>query len=54
MKFKDYVKAGFGVYVGISLAMVANGAFCALLNTLTKEISNESEPEKETETKTEE
>lgn len=54
MKFKDYVKAGFGVSVGIFLAKLANGAICALLEVLASETTNKSEPEKETETKTEE
>ena len=51
MKFKDYVKAGFGVSVGFFLA---KGALCALLKVLASETTNKSEPEKETETKTEE
>ena len=54
MKFKDYVKVGFGVCMGITLAEMANGAICAILDILKRELTNEFESEKETETKTEE
>lgn len=50
MKFKDYVKAGFGVCVGLWLAGAAEKAICELLNALTRDTSDKPEPEKETET----
>lgn len=50
MKFKDYVKAGFGICVGIWLARVADKAIYELLNALPGDTSDKSEPEKETKT----
>ena len=50
MKFKDYVKAGFGICVGIWLARVADQAIYKLLNALPGDTSDKPEPEKETKT----
>ena len=50
MKFKDYVKAGFGICVGIWLARVVDKAIYELLNTLPGDTSDKPEPEKETKT----
>lgn len=46
MKFKDYVKAGFGVLVGIYLAKITDFAVAKLLEAIT----DKPEPEKETKT----
>lgn len=54
MKFKDYVKAGFGVCVGIWLARVADQVIYELLNALTRDTSDKPESEKETKIETEE
>ena len=48
MKLKDYVKAGFGICVGIWLARVADKAIYELLNALPGDTSDK--PEKETKT----
>lgn len=50
MKLKDYVKAGFGICVGIWLARVADQAIYKLLNALPGDTSDKPEPEKETKT----
>ena len=50
MKFKDYVKAGFGVCVGIWLAKVTDFAAAKILEAIT----DKPEPEKETKIETEE
>lgn len=50
MKLKDYVKAGFGVCVGIWLARVADQAIYKLLNALPGDTSDKPESEKETKT----
>ena len=54
MKLKDYVKAGFGVAIGMCLATLANRATCELLNAITRGMSYKPESEKETKTETEE
>lgn len=50
MKFKDYVKAGFGVAIGLSMARVADYLIGKLLGAIARGMSDESEPEKETKT----